>query len=119
MKTRFFAMCAAVAWLAMDARAGETPYGSQGPSAYYYFCFATASGNGMPTYATPVFADTAKAGQQALSTAFRKFLAQKYGASGQNGACMPNGSAAAAEASKKDRLQFAKNVVDTGWTPSG
>ena len=119
MKRLRIACCAAVALVAVGARAGETPYGSQGPSVYYYACVAMPAANGQPAYVSPVFADTAKVGRESLTAAFRKFVAQKYGLSGQNGACIANGSASGAEAAKKDMTRFAKSVVETSWKPSG
>jgi hypothetical protein len=118
MKQLRIATWTAVALLAAGARAGETPYGSQGPSVYYYACIAMPGANGAPAYASAVFADTAKVGQAALNDAFRKFLKQKYGLSGQNGVCQAAASADGAEAGKKDMTQHIKNVVETGWKPS-
>ena len=117
MKTVKLATLIAVAGVASGAHAGETPYGSHA-GVHYYSCIAMPSANGQPTYVSPVFADSANAGQQALNDAFRRYLAQKYALSGQNGACVASGTAEAAEAAKKDSLRFAKNVIETGWTPS-
>ena len=77
--------------------------------------------NTMPTYVSSTFQDTGQLGQQRLNVEFKKYLMQKYGYPETSGGvmCFPDTTESGARARQHDRVQYTKNVVDTGWKPAG